>query len=654
MAGLAEEEEEEEEASRAPPHSGGGGGGGGSGGGGGGGGAPAPRMQRGMSQLFDGVPSATSSNNNSAAAPPPPPSTTANNTTTTPIKAKGRFINTGVSGGLEYTNTGPLSPASSVGAGGLVGSAEELESAQRKIRELEDENRALQEQLDQVKQSAEAYATSLEETMHAEIQKERERSAEEVKTLNTRMGQLAGTHQAHVDELMAEHSAETTLLRREADDLQQRLAAKSAELDELQANQEAFQEAFIEQMTLEFEESAAAASPTPVENKQKGDAVPLALLDSMLTEEDLKVVDQQDINLDDLDLEDTLRDDDQNTADLTALTASTAGAAAGARAAAPAPHTSGASKGAPAASDAPPPPALPVPQGGAVPAATAAAVGPPDDDDKFLAGVTETLDDSGPLPPAGEEQAAAPQAPAAGAAAETQQPPPPPPWQQIYDEKSGTYYWNNVSQESSWDFPPEGYVDFYGEGVSAEQSAANLAAAQAEREQAEQHEAAAAAAAGTDGAAGRADMPPAGSSEPASGQGSASRPMSAASSPRNSGAGPSGAFGYDEPPQMMMPGTNGGGGGGGGAAQAPAPAPAAPAAATPVQNAESADVVEALTRVVEALTAAGVAAKQKRQINEVNKGIAALAKIMAGGGSSLTEDFIVNLDAIKKAADGRA
>ena len=103
-------------------------------------------------------------------------------------RQKRGLVDTGVNGGLAYTNTGISPPSSPISASNgqavISGNASlqnALDAAQRRITNLEDENQHLQEQMQEVKRGAEAYAKSLQQTMHEEIEKERNRSADERK-----------------------------------------------------------------------------------------------------------------------------------------------------------------------------------------------------------------------------------------------------------------------------------------------------------------------------------------------------------------------------------------------------------------------------------------------------------------------------------------
>ena len=127
-------------------------------------------------------------------------------------------MDTGVNGGLAYTNTGISPPSSPISASNgqavALGNAplqNALDAAQRRITNLEDENQHLQEQMQEVKRGARSiHAKSLGQTMHEEIEKERNRSADERKALQS---SLEGSHAAVLSDLKAQHASSAEVLR---------------------------------------------------------------------------------------------------------------------------------------------------------------------------------------------------------------------------------------------------------------------------------------------------------------------------------------------------------------------------------------------------------------------------------------------------------
>lgn len=645
--------------------------------------------QRGLSVMFGGS-NAIATNSKSSE----PPST---DTTSAPAPASGQapiaaggnnlpkggsFVDTGIDGGLTYTNTGtspPASPTVSVGSAGQSSSfgnaalQRSLDAAQSRVADLGEENKRLEEQMQEVKRGAEAYAKSLEETMHEEIQKERTRSEDAQKAMQSSQ---EASHAAVLSELNAKHASTVEALRRQIGQLQAEVSEGKRAIEEMKANEQSFREAFVAEMQKEFEDESDSdeGSGGDSDGKDRGGAaasIPLQLLDEILRGDDMDgtsategtVAGMGDINLDDLDVDTLLMEDERLLAQQTHV----------AQQQAHQPRTQAPQTQASNYAD--------VPEGTVLGHRSSDA-----EDYAMLAGAMNTIAENDQVDapaqvdndvPASfldtqrqqqhqekDEQQQQQQQQRQGAETESfitqsgegADDATASPWIMVNDEQYGAYFWNQETQDSTYDFPKEGYYTPEGAYVTPEQSMA-FAAEQAAANEAAQAAANAGQSNGTGaGEENKIQQQPeqnTSNSEPSlqnqnfeqpppQNPQQSSQPPSAVPSPRNSAAGPAGSFNApdsDAPPMMMPVSTK--------EDQRPTTA----SKPSQLRERQSETVVEALQGVVVALEAVGVAKKQKRQMSEIQKGISALARILSADDSSMTEVFKTNLEGIRKAAD---
>eukprot|EP00946_MAST-07B_sp_MAST-7B-sp1_P000867 g867.t1 len=576
--------------------------------------------QRGLSVIFGGSSNATTEAPSTSSKPPqvlnnlPTPQTDDIPASNPSLQGSenhqrsGGFVDTGVNGGLAYTNTGNSPPSSPISASNgqdaVPGNAplqHALDEAQRRIASLEGENQHLKEQMQEVKRGAEAYAKSLEQTMHEEIEKERNRSADERKALQS---SLEGSHAAVLSDLNAQHASSAEALQQKIDQLQAEVAEGKRIIEEMKANEQSFRDAFVAEMQKEFDEG----SDSEADSMPEEDSIPLQLLDSILKEDEIdsNTATPEDINLDDLNIDALLEGNEriltQKAQDQQEVQHQVY------QAEAPASNS------------------LDVPEGTVLGHRNSDA-----EDYAMLAGAMSTIaenDSADAAEPVGngvpanngsasqqqkseysqprQEQSSEIESFAEGDT--TAEEVAASPWIMVNDEQYGSYFWNQETQDSTYEFPNEGYYTPDGNFVTPQQSMAFAA------EQAAANEAARAAASDTSNQ--QHDGNTVEKNEAQQEQNPPSDANLETSLQQDS---------LEQPSQNAQPQQN---------SQPPSTAPSP-------RN----------SGVVEALEAAGVAKRQKRQMSEIQKGLSTLARILSANDDSMTDVFKTNLEGIRKAAD---